>query len=114
MIDSYSFGRISIDQKVFVKDVIILPDRVQDNWWRKEGHLLQLEDIKSAVEESNPEMVVIGTGKFGVMKISPEVREFLLNNNIPLHAGKSDKAVEVFNRFLGEGKRVLSAFHLTC
>ena len=114
MIDSYSFGRICIDDKVYVKDVIILPDRIQDNWWRKQGHLLQLEDIKSTVEEAKPEIVVVGMGKFGVMKISPEVKEFLQNQNILLHAEKSDKAVESFNQFASSGKRVLGAFHLTC
>ncbi len=114
MIDSYSFGRISINQKIYVKDVIILPDRIQDNWWRKEGHLLLLEDIKSAVEEADPEVVVVGRGMFGVMKVSPEVREYLQNKNISLNAEKSDEAVATFNQLASSGKRVLGAFHLTC
>ena len=114
MIDSYSFGRISIDQKSYVKDVIIFPGRVEADWWRKEGHLLQLADIESAVTEADPEIVVVGQGKFGVMKVSPEVEGYLSKKDIVLHAEISDKAVDVFNRFLSEGKRVLGAFHLTC
>lgn len=114
MIDSYSFGRIGIDQKIYVRDVIILPDRIQDSWWRKEGHLLQLADIESAIEESDPEIVVVGKGKFGVMKVSTKVMTYLQNKNIPLYAEKSDKAVEMFNQLTNSGKRVLGAFHLTC
>jgi hypothetical protein len=114
MIDSYSFGRISINQKTYVKDVIILPDRIQENWWRKEGHLLQLEDIESAVEEADPEIVVVGRGKFGVMKVSSEVGEYLQNKNILLHVEESAKAVKKFNQLTAAGKRVLGAFHLTC
>lgn len=114
MIDSYSFGRISVNQKTYSKDVIIFPDRVQDNWWRKEGHLLQLEDIEDALAEADPEVVVVGRGKFGVMKISAEVRDYLHSKNILLHSEKSDRAVEAFNRLSNSGKRVLGAFHLTC
>jgi hypothetical protein len=114
MIDSYRFGRISINQKTYTKDVIIFPDRVQANWWRIEGHLLQLEDIKSAVEDADPEIVVVGKGKFGLMKVSSEVKAYLQNKDIRLHAEKSDKAVETFNQFTNSGKRVLGAFHLTC
>jgi len=114
MIDSYDFGRISINQKLYVKDVIILPDRVQENWWRKQGHLLQLEDIQSTVEESDPDVVVVGRGKFGVMKVNSEVEDYLRDKKILFYAEKSDKAVEMFNQILSSGKRVLGAFHLTC
>jgi hypothetical protein len=114
MIDSYQFGRISIDQRTYTKDVIIFPDRVQANWWRREGHLLQLEDLESAVKEVNPEIVVVGKGKFAVMKVSSEVKDYLQSRNIALRAEKSDKAVEIFNQLTRSGKRVLGAFHLTC
>jgi len=114
MIDFYQFGRISINREIFAKDVIVFPDRIQGNWWRKEGHLLQLEDIRQAVEESDPEVVVVGRGKFGVMKISAEVKEYLQNRNIRLYAEKSDRAVKTYNQLLKSGKRVLAAFHLTC
>jgi hypothetical protein len=114
MIDSYQFGRISINRKTYTKDVIIFPERIQSNWWRKEGHLLQLEDIERAVEEAEPEIVVVGKGKFGMMKVSSEVKNFLRYKKIVLHAEKSDKAVDIFNQFGSSGKRVLGAFHLTC
>ena len=51
-IDSYSFGRIVINGKTYTSDVIIFPDKVDASWWRKEGHLLQLADGKSAAREA--------------------------------------------------------------
>jgi hypothetical protein len=42
----YEFGIIVIDGSEYRSDVIISNDRVQDNWWRKEGHRLALDDIK--------------------------------------------------------------------
>jgi len=42
MIEHYSFGRIVIDGKEYTKDLIIYPDKIRANWWRKEGHKLRL------------------------------------------------------------------------
>ena len=44
-IDSYHFGQIMINGEKYSSDVIIFPDRVQGEWWRKKGHELGLEDI---------------------------------------------------------------------
>ena len=45
-IEGYSFGSISVDGRRYKSDLIIYPDRVRSDWWRKEGHQLQLEDIR--------------------------------------------------------------------
>ena len=36
-IESYEFGRMAIDGKAYTKDLILLPDRILDGWWRQEG-----------------------------------------------------------------------------
>jgi hypothetical protein len=33
-IDEYQFGRIVVDGRERTKDLIILPERIVDNWWR--------------------------------------------------------------------------------
>jgi len=60
MIDSYGFGHITINGKRYTNDVIVFSDRVKDNWWRKEGHQLQMEDIEAVVNEK-PEVLVVGS-----------------------------------------------------
>jgi hypothetical protein len=47
MIDKYSFGRITIDSRLYDADVLIYPDRIDDHWWRKQGHRLQLADLEA-------------------------------------------------------------------
>jgi len=49
-IEHYDFGRIVIDEVSFNKDVILLPDRIISNWWRKEGHRLCMDDIKEVLD----------------------------------------------------------------
>lgn len=114
MIDSYGFGRIVVDKVLYDKNVIVFPDRVQPNWWRKEGHLLQREDLREAVEDFKPETVVIGRGKFGMMKVDNSYRNELEKSGIRIHAENTDKSVKMFNRLLLAGSKVMGAFHLTC
>ncbi|HIQ22802.1 MAG TPA: hypothetical protein EYH34_16375, partial [Planctomycetes bacterium] len=81
MIDSYEFGRIVIDGQTFTSDVIIFPDRVDANWWRKEGHRLQLADLEG-IWEAQPELLVVGTGATGRMEVAPEVARRLSDQGV--------------------------------
>ncbi len=112
-IEKYSFGKMVVDGKIYTKDLKLFPDMVKPEWWRKEGHLLQLDDIKDIIQ-FKPEILVVGKGAFGFMKVSPEVEEKLKDLGIELIAEKTGKAAEIFNRFSAEKKRVCGAFHLTC
>ena len=112
MINSYDFGRIVIDGTAFTTDVIIFPDRVEDNWWRKDGHVLHAADIESAVEEK-PEVLIVGTGKYGVMKVLPQTREYIESKGIALIVEPTEKACEIYNK-ISQAKKVVAALHLTC
>jgi hypothetical protein len=111
-IDDYSFGKIVIDGESYTSDVIIYPDRVDPSWWRKEGHYLQAEDLESIVA-ADPEILVIGTGNSGVMRVPRETVAFLESKGISVFVEKTGGAVGIFNKHQGSGK-VVGAFHLTC
>ena len=66
------FGQVVVSGKKYTSDVIIFPDRVRDNWWRKSGHQLCLKDIAEVITE-NPEVLVVGTGASSLMRMLPEV-----------------------------------------
>jgi len=114
VIDSYKFGRIFIGQVPYDRDVIVFPDRVQADWWRKEGHQLQMEDIQEALEEVQPRVLVVGTGKFGLMRVSQEVEEYLQEHRITLYTEPTEKATKMYNRLILTDDKVLGVFHLTC
>jgi hypothetical protein len=113
LIESYDFGRIVIDGIAYTEDLMILGQRIKDNWWRKEGHALHTSDIEHAVEELTPEVVVIGTGYMGMMKVQRETKQYIQNKGIELLVERTQKACELFNT-LSKSKRVLAGFHLTC
>jgi hypothetical protein len=111
-IDSYRFGQIEIEGQTYRSDLIIYPDRIDSNWWRKEGHSLHIEDL-SAVVEARPRLLLVGTGRWGMMRIPQEIRDFLASLDIVLVAEDTEKACETFNRIAGENQ-VVFALHLTC
>ncbi|MFQ5892629.1 MAG: Mth938-like domain-containing protein [Candidatus Methanofastidiosia archaeon] len=112
MIQNYSFGSIVIDGKTYTSDVIIYPKKVDSGWWRKEGHLLQISDL-SKVIESEPEILIVGTGNSGLMKISPEVKNLCKTHGIQLISEETSKACMTYNRLKDENK-VVACLHLTC
>ena len=60
MIDSYSFGNITINNQKFTRDLIIYPDHINSNWRRKTGHLLTEDDI-TEVLDYKPEVLLQDT-----------------------------------------------------
>ena len=112
IIDSYQLGLISVNGKQYTSDVIIFPDRVKDDWWRKSAHQLCLEDI-AEVMAKNHEVLIVGTGVSGLVEVLPEVRQALNARGIKLIAQTTDKACHTYNQ-LCQSRRVVAAIHLTC
>jgi hypothetical protein len=112
VIESYEFGRIVIKGKSYATDVIIYPDRVEDHWWREEGHSLSPVDLWTVVQ-AKPEVLVIGTGYSGLMRILPETEKYLRQQGIRLIAERTTEAVRIYNQ-LCQSTRVVAALHLTC
>ena len=112
MIDSYDFGRIVINGKRYNSDLIVFPDNVRDDWWRKEGHRLHVEDLKDVLE-AKPEVLVVGTGYSGLMTVPPETRNYVESEGIELIAQKTAVACKTFNRLV-KSRKVVAALHLTC
>lgn len=111
-IEYYSFGRIRVDGRSYTRDLKIFPDRIVENWWRREGHRVSLEDIEDVIEEK-PDVLVLGTGYHGLVKVSKEVVEKLRELGIELVAKPTKEACEEFNK-LSKSKKVVAALHLTC
>jgi len=112
MIESYSFGRMRIDGKDYTSDLIIFPSKVKSSWWRKKGHQLCLDDLNEALKEK-PEVLVIGTGSLGIMKVTDEVKKYTKTKKIHLIIEKTKKASQIYND-ISSNKKTIGAFHLTC
>ena len=114
MIESATFGTMTIDGKSYSTDLIIFPDgHVEDEWWRKSGHLLLPDDIFTLVD-AKPDLIVIGTGVHGRMRTDAGLTPFLERRGIRLIAAPNVKAVAAYNEERVKGTRIGAGFHLTC
>ncbi len=110
-IEQYEFGEVVIDGRTYTSDVIVFPDRVRANWWRKEGHRLDVEDLEEVIEYK-PELLIVGTGYSGCMQVPEETVRYLRMKGIEVRAAPTREAVQLFNRV--KDKKVVGCFHLTC
>jgi len=120
MIEDYQFGSITIDGKTYDHDVEVRWTSEILKWWREESHVIDVEDVKRAVEQ-NPETIVIGTGESGIARVTEEAKKFIQGKGIKLVIDKTEEATKTFNvineeSVLEEGKqnKVIGLFHLTC
>lgn len=111
-IESYRFGRIVIDGQAYTSDVIIYPDRIDDSWWRKEGHAVCSEDLPEVLADP-PEVLIVGQGAPGRMQVLAELREALERAGVDLIEQPTEQAWQTYNRLAGD-RSVVAALHLTC
>jgi hypothetical protein len=111
-IEGYDFGQIVIDGRTYRQDLLIWPGHIKSDWWRAEGHLLQIPDVFEALA-ADPQVLVVGTGADGRMAVDPELAAYLKDKGIDLVAKPTREACLVINDMAGK-RRLAAALHLTC
>jgi hypothetical protein len=97
MISDFSFGRIVANGQTCNTDIkIIQGTHVRD------------------VLDTELEILVIGKGQPGYMRVSESLREHLAEKNVTLIEEPTAKAIETFNRLFKEGQRICGGFHVGC
>jgi hypothetical protein len=110
----YEFGRIRVDGSEHTRDVIVLPDRVVADWWRRDGHSLVYEDLDEVADEL-PERLVVGCGHDGRLRPDPSVAEALARISVEMEALPTADAVRRYNELeTANPAAVAAALHLTC
>ena len=71
-----------------------------------------MEDLKEAFQE-RPEVLIVGTGYSGLMRVPNEVSDYVKTIGIELIVQSTKEACKTFNRLV-QSKRVVAALHLTC
>lgn len=115
IIEDYRFGNIQVDGQDIKKDLMVVNGRLLQNWWREQGHLLQLCDL-DPVLDARPHTLIVGTGSPGRLKIAEGLSEELGKRGIRLEAIPTELAIMRFQELsVMEGEEnVALALHLTC
>ena len=116
-IDSTSFGNITIDGKTYDHDVVIRLDG--DIVKRKKklskklygtSHLVS-KDEAEFVFEKGCELLVLGSGQEGNVRLSPEAEAYLVKKGCEIVIRPTPEALRAFNE--AHGKKI-GLFHVTC
>ena len=113
MIDACSFGLIVINGKKYTSDLVVYPDgHVVDSWYRRSGHRLSSDDILELIE-SEPKVIIAGTGVSGLVKPEKELEKLLHQKGIKFVPAPNHEAMNLYNE-MSSKKQVGACFHLAC
>jgi hypothetical protein len=110
-LSEYSFGSLTVDGERHTRDLIVLPDRVVAEWWRREGHSLAIEDLDEVIDEL-PDRLILGCGAYGRLEPPPAVLDQLRARGVEVEAMPTAEAVRRYGEL--DPKRTAAALHLTC
>lgn len=110
-LEGYSFGRLTVDGQEHTRDLIVLPERVVSDWWRREGHSLVIEDLDEVLDEL-PARLVLGVGAYGRLRPDPRAVVELERRGVEVECLPTDAAVRRYGEF--DERRTAAALHLTC
>src|SRR4029453_17455396 len=110
-LEDYSFGRLTVDGREHTRDLIVLPDRVVSDWWRREGHSLAMEDLNEVLDEL-PSRLVLGVGAHGRLRPDAAVIAELERRGVQVECLPTDAAVRRYGELDERGPA--AALHLTC
>jgi len=113
MIEDYRPGLMTIEGERHKRDLKIIGERIVPQWWREEDHRLDIGDVEDILTAA-PDVLVVGTGYAGNMRVEETLRSRLKQAGIEIIAERTADAVKTFNQLRLEGKYVAEAFHLTC
>jgi len=102
VINNTEFGSIIVDEQRYDHDIIIALDGKVKK--------ISLDEIKYTYQDKS-EGIVIGSGQYGVAKLSNEASEFLKNKHCKILLRPTPEAIQEWN--LTEGKWI-GLFHITC
>ncbi|TET50484.1 MAG: hypothetical protein E3J64_08160 [Anaerolineales bacterium] len=116
-IDRSKFGSITLDGDVFEHDVVVrLSGRVdmRDRALSKDvygtSHVISLAEAKHVFEEG-AESLIVGAGRYGRVKLSPEAAEYFEERGCQVQLLPMRRAVKAWNRAEGA---VIGLFHISC
>jgi hypothetical protein len=110
-IESYGFGHVVVDGEARTRDLIVLPERVEENWRRRDGHGLVLEDLHDVLDEL-PERLILGTGAYGRLQPDPHTLDQLRARGVDVEVLPTGEAVRRYEAL--NPARTAAALHLTC
>ncbi len=116
-LEKTSFGSITVDGQEYTHDILIRLDGTVEKRAKKlskqiygTSHKISLAEAVYIFQEGS-DLLVIGTGQFGLVELSPEARQFFDEQSLAVVLAATAEALVVWNQEKG---KVIGLFHVTC
>jgi hypothetical protein len=109
-INSFRFGSLTINNKTYDTDMVVSWDG--ELIPRESSHTISKEELMDMLVKG-PEVILIGTGTAGCLKIDREIEDLAQGNNVEIVAKKTAEAVDEFNK-KSRSKKIVAMLHVTC
>lgn len=116
-INKTSFGSITVNNEKIENDIFITLDGEVRKRKKKlskvvygTSHTISKDEAKFVYEEG-AELLIIGTGQYGVAELSVEAEEYLRKKKCKVMLMPTPDAIEEWNKAKG---KVIGLFHITC
>ena len=115
VINSIKFGSITVDGRIYDREdnYIVFWDDGIIGLHTAERHVFGRPELEMILKK-DPEMVIVGTGTSGLLRVSEEVRSLCRQKGVELVEMVSRTAIERFNEAFNQGKKVAAFIHVTC
>ena len=117
LINDTSFGSITVDGESYEHDIIITLEGTVKKRKKKlsksiygSSHTISLPEIEYVYQE-NADGIVIGSGQYGVARLSQEASEFMVDKKCRVVLKNTPEALQEWNRSKGNW---IGLFHITC
>ena len=117
IINRSKFGSITAEGEVFKRDVIIrLNGKVKKRKKKLSkaiygtSHIVSLDEARHVYEEG-AELLIVGAGQHGLVKLSDEAADYLRQKVCRVELLPTPEAIQVWNEVEGA---VIGLFHVTC
>jgi len=116
-IDSTQFGSITVDGETHAHDVVVrLCGKVEKRKKKLSqkifgtSHMMSLPEAEFVYEKGS-DLLVLGTGQYDNVRLSPEAAKFFARMGCEVLAEPTPRAIAAFNRATGHK---IGLFHVTC
>ncbi len=106
-ISEYGEGYVTINEERLTASVVVMPERLIRNWGPEAVPDLETTHLQ-VVADLNPEVVLIGTGRFQTFPRS-ELLSPLLSNGVGFEIMDTTAACRTYNILMAEGRTVAAA-----
>jgi uncharacterized protein len=107
MFTGYGAGYVMINRVRYERSLIILPDRIIEDWPAQTFEQLALEHFEYLLS-LRPEMVLLGTGA-ALRFPHPSLTKMLIASKIGVEVMDTSAACRTYNILTAEGRRVAAA-----